>query len=93
MYAAGMSSDTIPGSLARSTDTHVVGKVDKSFDRDSRSAVHDADASVEGTSPTPPTVPAFVTWDGPNDPQNPQNWSSAYKWWLTFIIAIQAFTV
>ena len=93
MYAAGMSSDSIPGSPARSTDTRVVGNVNKSFDRDSKSVVHDVDASVEGTTPTPPAVPAFVTWDGPNDPQNPQNWSPVYKWWLTFIIAFQALTV
>ena len=26
-----------------------------------------------------------VTWDGPNDPENPQNWSYGYKWFLTII--------
>jgi hypothetical protein len=23
----------------------------------------------------------LVTWDGPDDPENPKNWSYAYKWW------------
>jgi hypothetical protein len=30
----------------------------------------------------------FVTWDGPDDPENPKNWSCAYKWWVTAIICI-----
>lgn len=32
----------------------------------------------------------IVDWDGPQDPQNPQNWSSAKKW--TIIILISAIT-
>jgi hypothetical protein len=27
--------------------------------------------------------PNVVTWDGPNDPSNPQNWSTPYRWLLT----------
>jgi hypothetical protein len=30
----------------------------------------------------------FVTWDGPDDPENPKNWSYAYKWWITTIMCI-----
>jgi DHA1 family multidrug resistance protein-like MFS transporter len=30
----------------------------------------------------------FVTWDGPDDPENPKNWSYAYKWWITIIMCI-----
>jgi len=29
-----------------------------------------------------------VTWDGPNDPENPQNWSKSYKWFITFVCMI-----
>lgn len=25
----------------------------------------------------------LVSWDGPNDPQNPYNWSVRYKWLIT----------
>ena len=30
----------------------------------------------------------MVTWDSPNDPSNPQNWSVKYKWFITFICTI-----
>ena len=30
----------------------------------------------------------MVTWDGPNDPSNPQNWSIKYKWLITVICIV-----
>ncbi|KAF8825188.1 hypothetical protein HHX47_DHR7000257 [Lentinula edodes] len=30
-------------------------------------------------------APSPVTWDGPNDPQNPQNWSLRQKWIITLV--------
>jgi hypothetical protein len=33
--------------------------------------------------PKPNADPNVVTWDSPNDPSNPQNWSISYKWLLT----------
>ncbi|KAF8466800.1 MFS polyamine transporter [Russula ochroleuca] len=35
----------------------------------------------------------FVTWDGPDDPENPKNWSYAYKWWVTGIVCILSLDV
>jgi MFS transporter, DHA1 family, multidrug resistance protein len=32
--------------------------------------------------------PNLVTWEGPNDPANPQNWSTRYKWWVTIVCSI-----
>ncbi|KAK2014554.1 major facilitator superfamily transporter [Colletotrichum eremochloae] len=29
----------------------------------------------------------------PNDPQNPKNWSKAYKWWCTMVVAMTCFVV
>ncbi|CAM1511773.1 Fc.00g092860.m01.CDS01 [Cosmosporella sp. VM-42] len=29
----------------------------------------------------------------PNDPGNPKNWSKAYKWWCTMVVAITCFVV
>lgn len=29
----------------------------------------------------------------PNDPENPKNWSKAYKWWCTMVVAITCFAV
>ena len=30
----------------------------------------------------------MVTWDGPNDPSNPQNWSIKYKWFVTVVCTV-----
>ncbi|TLD36891.1 mfs multidrug [Venturia nashicola] len=31
--------------------------------------------------------PNLVTWDGPDDPTNPKNWSSGRKWAATFVVS------
>ncbi|KAI9457481.1 MFS polyamine transporter [Lactarius psammicola] len=48
--------------------------------------------------PTPPfeaepPEPRVVTWDGPNDPNNPQNWSYGYKWFITLICGLLTLNV
>ena len=35
----------------------------------------------------------MVTWDGPNDPSNPQNWSIKYKWLVTVVCTIMTMNV
>ena len=35
----------------------------------------------------------LVTWDSPNDPSNPQNWSIKYKWLVTIISTLMALNV
>ena len=30
----------------------------------------------------------MTTWDNPNDPSNPQNWSIKYKWFVTFVCTV-----
>lgn len=37
--------------------------------------------------------PNLVTFDGPNDPIDPQNWSNGYKWWITIYCCIMTFDV
>ena len=37
--------------------------------------------------------PNLVTWDGPNDIENPQNWSRRYKWIITIICSIMTVNV
>ena len=34
-------------------------------------------------APTPQVDPDLITWSGPEDPKNPQNWSFKYKIWVT----------
>jgi DHA1 family multidrug resistance protein-like MFS transporter len=37
--------------------------------------------------------PNLVTWDGPNDLENPQNWSRKYKWFITIICSVMTVNV
>ena len=30
----------------------------------------------------------MITWDSPNDPSNPQNWSIKYKWFVTLVCTV-----
>ncbi|KAI9043045.1 putative benomyl/methotrexate resistance protein [Aspergillus affinis] len=34
-----------------------------------------------------------VDWDGPDDPENPQNWPTLYKAWVTALISVYSFVV
>ena len=34
-------------------------------------------------APPPEVDPDFITWSGPEDPKNPQNWPFKYKIWVT----------
>jgi DHA1 family multidrug resistance protein-like MFS transporter len=58
-------------------------------DKSSRDA---APSTAQEISQTEGTT-AFVTWDGPDDPENPKNWSYAYKWWITIIMCILSLDV
>lgn len=45
---------------------------------------------TEKAQPLPATGgedPNKVGWDGPNDLENPKNWSTSYKWFLTGVIS------
>ncbi|KAK4541515.1 hypothetical protein LTR36_007961 [Oleoguttula mirabilis] len=37
--------------------------------------------------------PNIVEWDGPDDPENPQNWSNGRKWWISICTAALTFVV
>lgn len=46
------------------------------------------------TLPSEQTIDVnMVTWDGPNDPMNPQNWTVKYKWLVTLVIIIMTVNV
>lgn len=44
-----------------------------------------------GTPRALSTDSSQVTWDGPDDPENPKNWSQARKWQATVIVSAFAF--
>ena len=46
-------------------------------------------AGVPNLAKSESTVDAnMITWDGPNDPLNPQNWSIMYKCFVTVVCTI-----
>jgi MFS transporter, DHA1 family, multidrug resistance protein len=54
---------------------------------------NDAAPSTALEAPRGEGAREFVTWDGPDDPENPKNWSYAYKWWVTIIVCILSLDV
>ncbi|ETW75515.1 major facilitator superfamily [Heterobasidion irregulare TC 32-1] len=48
---------------------------------------------IPGLPPQPPADSNLVTWDGPNDPENPQNWSHGYKWAITVLMSLMTLNV
>jgi multidrug resistance protein len=49
--------------------------------------------SVTSESTLEHPEPKAVTWDGPDDPNNPQNWSYGYKWFVTLICGLLTLNV
>jgi hypothetical protein len=67
-----------------------------------QSEISNDDISTKDVAPSRATVlealrmegtKELVTWDGPDDPENPKNWSYVYKWWVTAIICIVSLNV
>lgn len=49
--------------------------------------------TLTGPPPPPPVDPDIVRWDGPHDPENPQNWSKSKKWTCTIALGLVTFCV
>jgi hypothetical protein len=49
--------------------------------------------SPKKQSHEPEEDPNLVSWDGPNDAANPQNWPRKYKWIITVICSIMTVNV
>ncbi|KAK7052563.1 MFS general substrate transporter [Favolaschia claudopus] len=49
--------------------------------------------SQKDTTPQEPEPSHEVTWDGPNDPANPQNWTNTRKWCVTLIVCVMTVNV
>ncbi|KAJ7466200.1 MFS general substrate transporter [Mycena galericulata] len=44
-------------------------------------------------STPPPLGPKEITWDGPNDQENPQNWTDSRKWLITLTCVLMTVNV
>ncbi|KAJ6464893.1 MFS polyamine transporter [Mycena sanguinolenta] len=56
------------------------------------SLAHAPTKPVENSNATPPD-PQEITWDGPNDQTNPQNWSDGRKWLITLTCVVMTVNV
>ena len=73
---------------ATASDLHSHFETEKQRDSfDSTLRLNANSASVEILKPR------AVTWDGDNDPNNPQNWSYSYKWFITLICGLLTLNV
>lgn len=64
-----------------------------SFEAKIKHGEPDSTFSARFESPLQPPEPTVVTWDGPNDPHNPQNWSYGYRWFITLICGLLTLNV
>jgi hypothetical protein len=54
---------------------------------------HDWPAKPSAAGELPARDSDLVTWDGPNDPENPQTWPVRRKWILTIACAVMSLCV
>lgn len=85
-YEQGHDADLPPN-----TEAHT--NADKDIEKGAQSRVgstHSDEQTLGGgasAETTDESDPDIVDWDGPDDPQNPQNWSSGRKWCLIAVLA------
>lgn len=63
------------------TDDRAPGSAGESAERDlEKQHDHDVAQEVEATKSTEEQDPDIVDYDGPDDPENPLNWTKKKKW-------------
>jgi hypothetical protein len=53
----------------------------------------EADAPKPKSHNSLPNDPNLVTFDGPDDPKNPQNFSKGKKWMITLLLSLMTLTI
>lgn len=65
----------------------ITSRIEEKFERYGGDDIHEP-------PPIEPTFdPSMVSWDGPDDPKNPQNWSIEYKWFVTIVCTVMTVNV
>ncbi|KAJ7065559.1 MFS polyamine transporter [Mycena amicta] len=82
---AGSDSDLVRELESDEEDIHRYGGDDP----------HEPPAKSAVLSPLapPPRDPEEITWDGPDDPTNPQNWTDRRKWLITLTTVVMTVNV
>jgi multidrug resistance protein len=75
-----------------SRSTQITARAEEKLERYGGDDIHEPSAkelTVGSSLREEPTLDAnMVTWDGPNDSTNPQNWSIKYKWLVTAVCMV-----
>jgi hypothetical protein len=94
--SASYGSSNIGRSSTKSRSTSVT--LDRNHVAENEEDRYDVDDAQEPMSEKP--VPSqdgkdhnLVAWDGPDDPDNPRNWSTPYKLFLTILCCTTAINV
>ncbi|KAL2162333.1 hypothetical protein VTH06DRAFT_7246 [Thermothelomyces fergusii] len=80
--------DLEKGAHEPNSDTEAATVVPES---DSVAAKGESDSSGEKGQTEPEKDPNIVTWDGPDDPMNPMNWTMRKKWTNIAVLATMTF--
>ena len=77
-----------------SSETLSRGK-DESEPHDGADVRHEHPLGIQGASllSVQTIDPNMATWDTPDDPTNPQNWTIEYKWLVTIVCLIMSVNV
>ncbi|KAM0703148.1 hypothetical protein Q7P35_009086 [Cladosporium inversicolor] len=86
---------TRQNSVADSVKTDKTNSDDQQYGEKDDSISEPSGSQGAGVPPPPPNEEGhdLVDWDGPQDPENPQNWDSKYKWYTIMILACMTFVV
>ncbi|KAJ9479051.1 putative Polyamine transporter 3 (putative) [Pseudozyma hubeiensis] len=88
---ASPADDSDSGTRVPSSPTHTKPKHEQSHRSQNDDNDHDSDQGRPRGNPDESQDPNQVEWEGPDDPENPQNWSLRRKWALTVLVSM--FTV
>lgn len=70
-----------------------IAREEKAFESYGGDDPHEPPNSKDVTPVEEQVEANMVTWDGPDDPTNPHNWSKPYKWFITVICCVMTVNV
>ncbi|KXX77074.1 Transporter mfs1 [Madurella mycetomatis] len=88
--AANDSARTLAGHDEQDSKSHQSLSMPSPIQTPARSDFNPSEVTLAAAETTPDDT-FTVTWDGPDDPENPKNWSKGRKWTTSLIISTFAF--
>ena len=85
-------TDTFDDESTNNTDESVIAAEAIERDGPENSAAIGRSANLSGSMNTKAGI-NLISWNSPTDPDNPHNWSSVKKGWISLVILLYTFTV